>query len=123
VLRSNLSGELSDADDTERLVRFFSPFPPRIDGFPSSMRLTDRERDREREGERLLEMVETESSENGEMDREDPRRRFPPLSSSFFARISSATPFFRSKSLGTSVVSFGLSWGLRSCCVREGRDL
>jgi hypothetical protein len=126
VLRSVLSGELSDAEDTERLARFRSPpSPPRSDDFSCSMRLGDRDRDRD--GERLVEMVDTESSECDETDREclrtEPRPDFLPRSSSFLARISSATPFFRSKSLGTSVVSLGFSWGLSSCCVRDGRDL
>lgn len=71
----------------------------------------------ERERERFVEMVEMESAD--EVERERARLR----SSSFFFRISSAMPFFRTRSSGTSVVSLGWSLGLRSCWVREGRDL
>jgi len=127
VLRSPLSGERSDAEDIECLARFRTSSFARNDGCSSSMRLDDRDRDRDRTRERLVEMVDTESSEYDETDREclraEQRPDFLPRSLSFFARISLATPFFRSKSLGTSVVSLGFSWGLRSCCVREGRDL
>lgn len=123
VLRSALSGELTDAGDTERLARFSCPPLPRNGDLSCSIRLGDRDRD----GERFVDMVEMESSEYDETDREclrvELRPDFLPRSSSFFANISSATPFFRSKSFGTSVVSLGFSWGLRSCCVREGRDL
>ena len=76
----------------------------------------------EREGLRLpfVEIVETESTEEDLLLLLD---RFLPRSSSFFFKMSSATPFLRTRSLGTSVVSLGLSCGLRSCCVRDGRDL
>lgn len=57
--------------------------------------------DLDREGERLVEMVETESAE--ETDKERVRLR----SCAFFFRISSATPFLRRSSFGTSVVSLG----------------
>lgn len=98
--------------DTERLLRFppASCFWRRGGG--------------EREGERLVEIVETESAEEDlERERDLLRPVVRPRSSSFFFRMSSATPFLRSSSLGTSVVSLGLSCGLRSCCVRDGRDL
>lgn len=78
----------------------------------------------EREGERLVEMVDTESAEDeGERERERLRAVVRPRSWSFFLRMSSATPFLRTRSLGTSVVSLGWSCGLSSCWVREGRDL
>ena len=69
------------------------------------------------EGERLVEIVDTESTEDEESERERLR------ASSFFLRISSATPFLRRSSLGTSVVSLGLSFGFKSCCVLEGREV
>jgi hypothetical protein len=31
--------------------------------------------------------------------------------------------YFRSRSLGTLVINLGASFGLRSCCVREGREV
>ena len=73
------------------------------------------ERDRDRD--RLVDMVETESTDDVEGERACLR------SSSFFLRISSAMPFFRTRSSGTSVVSLGFSLGLSSCCVLDGRDL
>jgi hypothetical protein len=80
----------------------------------------------EREGERLVEMVETESSDE-ERERERLRRWLErlerPRSSSFFLRMSSAMPFLGSRSSGTVVVSVGFSWGFSSCWVRDGRDL
>ena len=79
----------------------------------------------EREGERLVEMVETESTdEERERERERLRRWLErPRSSSFFLRMLSAMPFLGSSSSGTVVVRRGFSWGLSSCWVREGRDL
>lgn len=71
----------------------------------------------EREGERLVEMVDTESAE--EVDGEREQRR----SASFCLSRSSARPLRRTRTSGTSVVSLGCSLGLSSCCVREGRDL
>lgn len=67
--------------------------------------------------ERFVDMVDTESAD--EVDSERERLR----SSSFFFRISLATPFLRKRSFGTSVVSLGFSLGLRSCWVLEGRDV
>jgi len=101
--------------DTDRLLRLRSPLSSsaRCLG-PSCFR---RGGDRERERERVVDMVETESADDVESDRARLR------SSSFFFRISSATPFLRSRSSGTSVVSLGFSLGLSSCCVLEGRDL
>jgi hypothetical protein len=81
------------------------------------MRLGDGER------ERFVDIVDTES----ESDTEDAdRERLPEVlrrSSFFSASVLSAKPFLRSKSSGTSSVSFGLSDGFRSCWVREGRGL
>lgn len=57
VLRSTTWGEWTDSEETERRGRFPSMSPPRSDGFPFSMRFGDRER----EGERFVEMVDTES--------------------------------------------------------------
>lgn len=107
-----------DSMDTDRLLRFRSP----LSSSSSSPRCLGASRfrrggDRERERERFVEMVETESADDAESDRARLR------SSSFFFRISSATPFLRSRSWGTSVVSLGFSLGLSSCCVLEGRDL
>jgi hypothetical protein len=119
VLRSTSSGEREsrDADLRRRLVRALSS-PPRCD-VPLGLRR--RGGDRERDGERLVEMVDTESADDVDSDLERLRSR-PDRSSSFFFSISSATPFLRSRSSGTWVVSFGFSLGLRSCCVRDGRD-
>jgi hypothetical protein len=110
VLRSPASGdaESAEGDRLRRLVRALS-----------SLCFRRRGGERDREGERLVEMVDTESAED-ERDRE--RLLRPDRSASFFLRISSATPFLRSRSSGTSVVSLGLSFGLSSCCVRDGRD-
>lgn len=107
-----------DSMDTDRLLRLRSPLSlssPRCLGASRFRRGGDRERERERE--RFVEMVETESADDAESDRARLR------SSSFFFKISSATPFLRSRSWGTSVVSLGFSLGLSSCCVLEGRDL
>ena len=115
VLRSVGSGE-RESRETERLVRLamaLSPSPPRSE---APLRFSRRGGDRDLEGERLVDMVETESADAVDSDLERLR------SSSFFFRISSATPFLRNRSSGTSVVSLGLSLGLRSCCVRDGRD-
>jgi hypothetical protein len=112
ALLSRESAEEREAMDTERLLRLplSSCFWRRGGG--------------EREGERLVEIVETESAdEERERERERLRPDVRPRSSSFFLRMSSAMPFLPSSSAGTWVVSLGLSWGLRSCCVREGRDL
>lgn len=123
VLRLPLSRELAEAEDKDRRARFPRLSPAEDEGFALSIRLGSGERERER----LVDMVDTESEEYDETDlerlREESRARFRPRSSSFWARISSATPFFRSRSLGTSVVSFGFSFGFSSCWVREGRDL
>jgi hypothetical protein len=101
--------------DTDRLLRLRSALSscPR-DFCPSCFR---RRGDRDREGERFVEIVETESADDMESERARLR------SSSFFFRISSATPFLRTRYSGTSVVSLGFSLGLRSCCVLDGRDL
>jgi hypothetical protein len=116
VLRSVSSGE-RESFESERRLRLLSALsPPRSEG-PLCFLRGGGERDLD--GERLVEMVETESADDVERDRE---RLRPDRSSSFFLRISSATPFLRRRSSGTSVVSFGFSLGLRSCCVREGRD-
>lgn len=81
--------------------------------------------DRDREGERLVETVDTESTDDLDMDRERLRLWLDlrPRSFSFAFKISSATPFLRNRSSGTSVVSFCLSLGFSSCCVREGREV
>jgi len=95
-----------------------------------------------------VEIVETEVEECEEMERvfrgkllEASMERLRPRSESLRASCSSATPFlshwlakdgkvwavqkskayFRSRSLGTSLVSFGASLGFISCCVLEGR--
>jgi hypothetical protein len=102
--------EDAESMETERLPRFSlaSCFRRRGGG------------ERDRLGLPFVEIVETESTEE---DLLLLLERFLPRSSSFFFRMSSATPFLRTRSLGTSVVSLGLSCGLRSCCVRDGRDL
>ena len=116
VLRSALSSEWFESAETDLRPLLPNRFPPRIDAFPFSTRLGDGDRERER----FVEIVETESeSDTEDADRERLLRR----SSSFSASILSAKPFFRSKSLGTSSVSFGFSEGFRSCWVREGRGL
>lgn len=69
-----------------------------------------------------MEIVETEDAD---IDLDAPRRDFPlglstdrdrlrPRSVAFDAKISSAVPFLRSRSLGTSLVSFGASFGFLS---------
>jgi fermentation-respiration switch protein FrsA (DUF1100 family) len=82
----------------------------------------DRDRDRERPAS--VEIVLTESVLSL-LPR--PLLLFLPLplarSLSFFASMSSATPFLRTRSLGTSIVSAGARRGLSSCWVRDGRDL
>lgn len=94
-----ISRELSDlyeSEDTERLLRFPSLSPSRSDAAPfCSIRLGDRDL----EGDRFVEMVDTESEE---YDRDRLREALPssrldllPRSSSFLARISSATPFLK----------------------------
>lgn len=107
--------EERESIETERLLRFRSA----LSWSPWCLRplCLCRGEDRERERERLVEMVETESTDDVESERARLR------SSSFFFKISSATPFLRSRSSGTSVVSLGCSLGLSSCCVLEGRDL
>jgi hypothetical protein len=107
VLRSMASGD-SEPTEGDRLRRLVSAL--------SSLCFRRRGGDRDLDGERLVEMVDTESADETERDLE----RF--RSCSFFLSISSATPFLRSRSSGTSVVSLGFSFGLRSCCVRDGRD-
>lgn len=84
-----------------------------------------RDRDRDRDRDRFVEMVLTESALAVRRPRLLERLLFRPRAraSSFFFRISSAVPFLRTSSVGTSVVSAGLRVGLRSCCVRLGRDL
>lgn len=100
------SSDAYEALDTERLVRLREALasPLRFEG-PSRRR----RRSGDRDGERLVDMVETESKDEVDRDRE----RF--RSCSFFLRISSATPFLRWRSSGTSVVSLGFSFGLSSC--------
>jgi hypothetical protein len=112
VLRSECEEE-RECRETERRLRFVRAL--------SSPCFLRRGGERDREGERFVEMVETESAEDVDRDLERLRWR-PALSASFFLRISSATPFLRSRSSGTSVVSLGFSLGLSSCCVRDGRD-
>lgn len=116
VLRSALSSEWVDSDETDLRPLLPSDSPPRSEAWPLSIRLGERDR--------LVEIVEIESesdTEDADRDRRpESLRRF----SSFSASILSAKPFLlRSKSLGTSSVSFGFSEGFRSCCVREGRGL
>lgn len=119
VFRSPLAREWTDereSVDAERLLRFSRAW--------CFWRCGGGERERER----LVDMVETESADE-ERDRERDRDRLwpavRPRSSSFFLRMSSATPFLRSSSLGTSVevMSLGLRLGLRSCWVRDERGL
>jgi hypothetical protein len=115
VLRS-APDEERESLDTDLLLRFVSALassPPWC--------FFRRGGERDRDGERLVEMVETESAEEVESDLERLRSRTD-RSTSFFLSISSATPFLRSRSSGTSVVSLGFNFGFRSCCVREGRD-
>jgi hypothetical protein len=114
-LRVFLSAPCDSCDEresieTDRLLRLRKALSscPRCFG-PSCFRGGERDR--------FVEMVETESADD--VDSERPRLR----SSSFFFSISSATPLLRTRSSGTSVVSFGFRLGLSSCCVREGRDL
>lgn len=75
--------------------------------------------------DRVVETVETELSDETEADLSDDlpstRRRFLALSSATLASCSSATPFFCKSELGTSSDSLGISLGLSSCCVRDGR--
>jgi hypothetical protein len=120
VLRLEPSGdrESPEGDRRLRLVSALSSSPPRSE---SPLCFRRRGGDRDLDGERLVEMVDTESADEVDSDRERLRSR-PDRSSSFFFSISSAMPFLRSRSSGTSVVSFGFSFGLRSCCVRDGRD-
>jgi hypothetical protein len=119
VLRSTSFGE-REPPDTDRLLRLASALSsPDREARLCLRRLGG---DRDREGERFVEIVDTESTEDTDRDRERFRSR-PDRSSSFFFRISSATPFLRRRSSGTSVVSFGFSLGLSSCWVREGRDV
>jgi hypothetical protein len=103
--------------DTDRLLRLRSPLSSSARCLEPSCFRRGGDLERERERERFVDMVETESADDIESDRARLR------SSSFFFRISSATPFLRSRSSGTSVVSLGFSLGLSSCCVLEGRDL
>lgn len=121
VWRSVVSSKCCDSDETDRRRLLFSPSPSCSGDFLSSIRLGDRDRDRDRE--RFVDMVDTESeSDTDDKDRE----RLPDFlrrSSSFSAKILSARPFLRSRSLGTSSLSFGFNDGLRSCWVREGRGL
>jgi hypothetical protein len=116
VLRPPLRCELCDSEEADR-PRFPSASPLRPGGICSFLA---------GEGERSVDIVETESEEY-ERDRLPvilrSRVGFRPHASFFLARISSAMPFFTSSSFGTSVESFGLRSGFRSCCVREGRAL
>jgi hypothetical protein len=118
VLRSVSSGERESLEGERRLRLLSALSPPRREG---PLCFLCGGGDRDLDGERLVEMVDTESADEVDRDLERFRSR-PDRSSSFFLRISSATPFLRRRSSGTSVVSFGFSLGLRSCCVREGRD-
>lgn len=116
VWRSVVSSKCGDSDETDLRRLLFSPSPS---DFLCSIRLGDRDRDRER----FVDMVDTESeSDTDDRDRER-RADFLRRSSSLPAKMLSARPFLRSRSLGTSSVSFGLRDGLRSCWVREGRGL
>lgn len=77
----------------------------------------------ERDFDRFVETVDTEDEE---ADLPEPEsllnlRRFLPRSSSAFFNSSSATPSFLSSGFGVSLASFGCSFGLRSCCVLDGR--
>ena len=116
VLLFSLRAPSDDRDsiDTERRARLPKALSPRPRDVAPSLRSRG---GGDLEGERLVEIVDTESTDDVEGERDRLR------SSSFFFKISSATPFLRKRSSGTSVVSFGLSFGLRSCWVLEGRDV
>jgi hypothetical protein len=75
-----------------------------------------------------VEIVETEEDDTEReslrglpLELSTDRDRFRPRSEAFPASSSSATPVLRRRSLGTSLVSLGASFGLRSWAVREGR--
>lgn len=108
---------------TCRDVTMSSPF--------SLVRLRDLERDR------FVDMVETESSDPDDIERDLSRPggdidlglnedgRLPSalaLSASALANCSSAMPVLRSRSLVTSLASLGASLGFSSCCVRDGLE-
>lgn len=122
VLRAGPS-DIRESLDTEcRLLLVRALLLP---SFAGPLCLRRRGGDCEREGERLVDIVDTESSDDLDMDRERLRLRLQlrPRSCSFAFKISFATPFLRKRSSGTSVVSFCFSLGFSSCCVREGREV
>lgn len=116
VFRSSFSepSDKRESMETERLARLPSALSSRPRG---AAPLCFRRLGGDLDLERFVDMVDTESAD--EVDNERDRLR----SSSFFFRISSATPFLRKRSLGTSVVSLGFSLGFSSCWVLEGRDV
>lgn len=121
VMRSE-STEECDSREADRLLRLIGAlWRPAREEPVSWVRRRGGEGDLE--GERLVDIVDTESAEDADLDRLRSRLDFLPRSSSFFFRMSSAIPFLRNKSSGTWVVSFGWSLGFRSCCVRDGRDV
>lgn len=108
ALRSRRTS-ISEPEALDERPRRFPFSPPLL----FSCRRGDRERERP-----FVEIVLTESVLSLLL--------LPPSlfrSTSFFARMSSATPFLRTRSVGTSVVSAGARRGLSSCWVREGRGL
>lgn len=109
------SREVRESADTERLLLFRNALSSCSRRRDPWCFLRGGERDGERK--RFVDMVETESTDD--VDGERTRLR----SSSFFFKISSAIPFFRTRSSGTSVVSLGFSLGFSSCWVLDGRDL
>lgn len=100
--------------EPDRLCRLAGDLPWRLEGI-RTLRVW-RGGAGEREGERVVEMVDTESTEE-DGDRE--RRRV----ASFWLSRASASPRRCTSAWGTWVVSLGCSWGLSSCWVRDGRDL
>ena len=119
VLRSKSSGEREPLDNDRLLLLVSALSSPDREARPCLRRLGG---DSDREGERFVEIVDTESTEDMDRGLERFRSR-PDLSNSFFFRISSATLFLRRRFSGASVVSLGFSLGLSSCWVREGRDV
>ena len=117
VFLSTMSDSCDEREsmDTDRLSRLRTVLSSFARCLGPSCFLRGGERDRD--GDRLVDMVDTESIDDVESERARLR------SSSFFFKIWSATPFLRTRSTGTSVVSLGFRLGLSSCCVREGRGL